>query len=419
MKISNISCQNQELSKTVSARIDNNLLWFRFQRDIDTDLTDASPFLIAAFIPAMLLGEDIYIDEKYTVSSRLLGNLPYIQFVYNNWNPIFKPVQVFAQEKTLNNNNNNNNNNNLTVSFFSGGVDASYTLLKNIENIDKVILINGFDFVMNDQTWSAMVNKNRRFSESLGKPLIAIETNYKSFTSFYGLARFTNFGSCLACIGQLLAFDTVYISSSATYKKIMFSGAHPLVDSYWSTERTQFIHCGLEADRADKVKYLCSNREAIDNLWVCWEHPETNCGKCPKCIRTYVALLTNDIVDFNFQEKPEIGDIQKIRIHSEEELSFFEEFLIHARKYQKEELARVLSKKILGYKFKQILIETVNTYLPGIQAWRLKGRSDEDRMVDINLEPRYSDKNVLEHIKRRIKDKSLSLDDKKVGTIYR
>ena len=261
-----------------------------------------------------------------------------------------------------------------------------------------------------------MVNKNRKFSEKLGKPLVAVETNFKSFTSFYGLARFTNFGSCLACIGLILGFKTIYSNSSATYKKILFSGAHPLVDPFWSTEITQFVHCGLEADRSDKIKHLCCNREAIDNLWVCWEHPDINCGKCPKCIRTYVALLTNDITDFNFRKKPELGDIQKIEIHSEEELSFFEGFLIQAKKHKRAELSKVLSKKILKYKLKQILIETVDTYLPGIQAWRLKRRSNEDLMVDINLEPRYSDRNVLEHVRGK---KSLSLNETKVGTIYR
>ncbi|OMH38862.1 hypothetical protein [Motiliproteus sp. MSK22-1] len=269
---------------------------------------------------------------------------------------------------------------------------------------------------MDDNTWSSMVNKNRNFSEGLGKPLIAVETNFKSFTSFYGLVRFTNFGSCLACIGLILGFETVYLSSSATYRKIMFSGSHPLVDPFWSTEVTRFIHCGLEADRSDKIKYLCSNREAIDNLWVCWKKPEINCGKCPKCIRTYVALLTNDIIDFKFREKPEPGDIQKVEIHSEEELSFFEEFLIHAKNYKKVELSKVLSKKILRYKLKQILIEIVDTYLPRAQAWRLKRRSDEDHMVDINLEPRYSDRNVLEHVRGK---KNLSLNETKVGTIYR
>ncbi|WP_143820986.1 hypothetical protein [Motiliproteus sp. MSK22-1] len=101
MQISDLSCQDQRHSKIVSAKIDNNTLWFRFQHDIDTDLSDASAFLVAALVPAMLLGEDIYVDEKYTVSSRLLDSLPHIQEVYKNWNPIFKPVKVISKRKVL------------------------------------------------------------------------------------------------------------------------------------------------------------------------------------------------------------------------------------------------------------------------------------------------------------------------------
>jgi len=102
----------------------------------------------------MLLGENIVVDEKYTVSEKLLTQLDAIQKIFNCWNPIFKFISVTSATKKI-------VASYLSAScFFSGGVDGSYLLIKHKDIIENLVLINGFDFNMDDITWQNMINRN-------------------------------------------------------------------------------------------------------------------------------------------------------------------------------------------------------------------------------------------------------------------
>lgn len=227
----------------VSAQIGKQRLWIRFPAAFDVDELDATPFVPMALVPAMMLGEDLFVDERYTISAKLFRSLENIQQIYNCSNPIFKPIRVVANTKALEPQGSG------CGSFFSAGVDGTYTLLKHESEIDYLILINGFDFNMDNETWAAMVERNDAFASRAGKKLIPIEVNNVPFTKGFGLTRPTNCGACLACISHILGLNRALISSTQTYKKINADGGHPLLDSLWSSERTKIIHVGLEADR--------------------------------------------------------------------------------------------------------------------------------------------------------------------------
>jgi len=117
----------------------------------------------------------------------------------------------------------------------------------------------------------------------------------------------------LASVGQLLNANTVYISAAVTYDQIHISGSHPLLDNLWSTESCEFHHTELEANRIQKIALIKQSPEILANLWLCWKDPKVNCGRCSKCVRTYISLLLSNAEGIPFALPVLLSDIKKSR----------------------------------------------------------------------------------------------------------
>lgn len=391
MRIRKIEKSVASGAQTITAHIDNLTFWIRFPEDLDVRLSDASPFVISALAPAMMRGEDIVVDDPYTVSPTLLDNLPEVQAIYTTWNPVFKPVNVRGSRVEP------APRDGSVCSFFSGGVDSTYSLLTHRDEISHLIVINGLDFDMPVDDWVYFVNRNRTLAEKFGKRLVPVETNRRSFNAAFGLSGYVNFGASLATIGQLLGFSKTLVSGSATYESLVPCGSHPLVDPLYGTASSTVVHTGLEADRTAKLKLIQSNCDALENLWVCWKSPRVNCGKCSKCLRTFVSMQLNGINDFPFAHRPRIKDIRRITIRNREILTFFEHFLRDAKQKNQRQLARELSRLLFFTKLRMLLNDLEQTYFRKFRAWRHRRKPEGDDLVSVNLEPRYSDENTIRH----------------------
>jgi hypothetical protein len=139
MKISDRSVREDWDTTEVSAIVDGFRLWYRVPRSYA--VTDsADPFVAAALLPAMRLGQKIEIDPGLTVSPQLLDNLQTLQEIHHTWNSIFKIVPIEARtspSRSLHAG---------AMSFFSGGVDSLYTFLKRQGELTHLVFIQGFDF---------------------------------------------------------------------------------------------------------------------------------------------------------------------------------------------------------------------------------------------------------------------------------
>ncbi len=139
MKILDRSVREDRDTTEVSANIDGFRLWYRVPRSYA--VTDsADPFVAAALLPAMRLGQKIEIDPDLSVSPQLLENLQTLQEIHHTWNPIFKIVPIEARtspSRALHGG---------VMSFFSGGVDSLYTFLKHQAELTHLVFIQGFDF---------------------------------------------------------------------------------------------------------------------------------------------------------------------------------------------------------------------------------------------------------------------------------
>jgi hypothetical protein len=420
MKLHGIESTKHENYNQVSAQIGKQCLWFRFPADFDVDELDATPFVPMALVPAMMLGEDLFVDQQYTISTKLFNSLESIQQIYHCWNPIFKPIRVVAKPRTL-------APHGLGCgSFFSAGVDGTYTLLQHESEIDYLILINGFDFSMDNDSWNAMVDRNKSFAAKFGKKLVPIETNNAIFTKELGLTRTANYGACLAAVSHLLSLNRALVSGTQTYKKIGPDGGHPLLDSLWSSERTSLAHVGLEADRAKKLSLIAENADALANLWVCWRSPNYNCGHCCKCVRTHVALRLNKIDRFSFKQPVKVADLAKESIDGEASLAYYLEFLRLSKQNKDVHITRMINRLIGRYRFKRwfvdmdayFLADAMRTIFNYLRDAVDKLRGIKRLPMPITLRPRSSDTDMMQSVQAKFADDNFKQKKVNIGSIY-
>ncbi|GAD01573.1 hypothetical protein [Agarivorans albus] len=414
MKIHQLNLEKHNNYHKISAMLGPFPLWFKTSSECLIACNDASPFLCSALIPAMFLGEDIEIDRRYYVSASLLEKLPLIQTMMHAWNPIFKCIKVNVNTQTFKPSASQLGHS----AFFSGGVDGTYNLIKHQEQLDNLVLINGFDFSMPQPAWQQLVARCQKTAKLFNKRLICVESNLKEFTGWTGLARFANFGASLASVSLLLNPKSMAISGAVTYDAINPSNSHPLLDPLWSSESCQISHLGLEADRAAKIALIKHYPEALDNLWVCWEDPSSNCGRCSKCHRTYMALQLNNISHFQFSQEVEFSALNKLSPKSDEDLSFYEYLYQLAIKQHNRQLSQVLRKIIWRYRAKAFARETDRLILHSVcSKWRQK-KIAHHQLADVNVFPKYSDAIQLERLHQRIKQNPRFISSANIGSIF-
>jgi len=139
MHISNWEIKEQVDTVEVSADVDGFRLWYRLPRTYSVSRA-GDPFLAAALLPAMKQGEKLEMDPSLPVSQKLLENVTRLQEIHHSWNPELKMIPIYAKTSPCEPFNDG------TFSFFSGGVDSTYTFLKHLEEITHVVNIYGFDF---------------------------------------------------------------------------------------------------------------------------------------------------------------------------------------------------------------------------------------------------------------------------------
>jgi hypothetical protein len=273
-------------------KIDGQDLEFKHKVSHGPVSNTADAFLAAGLIPAMKVEGDLRI--KGSVSPKLLRATATIQDIVTSWFPAYSSISIEAE--TLNNAESTDQRG--VGSFFSGGMDAFYTLLKHRDEITTIIFIHGFDIPLYNNTLRERASKSvKEVATEFGKVLIEIETNLPEclakvsswFTPAGGFAH----GAVMASIALLLSpqLKKVYVPSSNTYNDLSPWGSHPILDPLWSTEDVEIVHDGCEATRVKKAALIAQSEIALKNLRVCLKPEDAlNCGQCEKCLRCMANL---------------------------------------------------------------------------------------------------------------------------------
>jgi hypothetical protein len=256
----------------------------------DIRLTPSVDALLSlTLLPAMSQGAMLQVRGE--VSPRLLAAVPRIMDLVCGWQPALHRVTLEDAVPRA------------TVpaaghrvgSFFSGGLDSFYTLLKHRDTITDLIHIYGFQRQSRDvslrQRTSDLVH---RVAAQFGKNVIEIESDYRAFLAPYVSHTLLAHGASLATVGHLLGpdFKRIYIAASYHQDDLFPWGSHPDLDPLWSTESLDVVHDGCDATRVDKARLVAQSDLAMQSLRVCHKNSRENlnCGRCEKCIRTMINL---------------------------------------------------------------------------------------------------------------------------------
>jgi hypothetical protein len=249
----------------------------------------ADVFLAAALLPAMRGEERLLIEGE--VCPRLLGSCAQIQDLFAAWVPGARPVAIECAVRSGRALAPNRG----VGSFFSAGVDSFHTLLKNVETITHLILIDGFDkkLIGSESLRREARAAAERVASGLGKQLWVVASNARVFVPT--VVPWGGYhGAVLASVALALAgsLHTVRIPASYTYHQLQPWGSHPLLDPLWSTRELRIVHDGAEATRTQKLlDWICHSELALENLRVCLAPGDAyNCGRCEKCVRTMIPL---------------------------------------------------------------------------------------------------------------------------------
>jgi lipid II:glycine glycyltransferase (peptidoglycan interpeptide bridge formation enzyme) len=267
----------------------SRLVYFETSESIGTEVDYLLPLTL---LPAMITDSRLKLTGR--VSSGLLSSLPKLQDVFHiwgtrNWGANLRRVPVDVESRSMGTKPASG-----VACFFSGGVDSFYTLLKNRTKVTHLIFVHGFDITLANRSLRSQASRAaREVARDLGKDLIEVETNLRSFSD--PLVNWDHYhGSALASVGLLFQhlFREVLIPSSTTYAELYAWGSNPLLDPLWSTDLTRFEHDGCEATRVDKSAYISNSDTAMRWLRVCWLNPSSayNCGRCEKCRWTMMNL---------------------------------------------------------------------------------------------------------------------------------
>lgn len=335
MIISDVRLKEDACFCTLSADCNGFRLFYRFPDELNVRLS-ADPFVAACLIPAMYLGTDIEIPDDVNVSPTLLENLSQLQVIFSMWEEQLgcklsrvnirggrREPSRYASER------------NPVMSFFSGGVDGTYTFLEHEEEIDFLLFAKGIDMQLsNDELFALAFERNSAYLKKHGKRLLPCETNVRFLGHEYGLKWPVCFGGGLSSIALAIGAGRCLLASGVTYAATSQEGSNYITDRFWGNGVTQIIHDGANTSRSDKIKRLAEDSEALEILRVCWQDKGYNCGECEKCLRTMITLRLLGLSAPGF---PEMDDkrvrtkLAKLKIYGVQNFGFVEESLALAK----------------------------------------------------------------------------------------
>jgi hypothetical protein len=283
--------------------------------------------LALALLPAMRSSRRLCVEGR--VNRRLLSGIDTIQAIYRAWDRTLRPVEIAGVEAS-----DAAPEGRRVGSFFSGGVDSFYTLLKHRDEITDLILVHGFDIGLDEADLRAKTSEAiREIAAELGKRVVEVETDLRSFLDPYAHWGRLGHGPALASVGMTLSahYRRIYIPGAYGYADLFPWGTHPLLDPLWSTDALEFVHDGTEATRVEKIARVAQCDVALRHLRVCYRNPggAYNCGVCEKCLRTMIGLELAGALDrcASFERELDLARVARLRLRKECQRAFAMEIL--------------------------------------------------------------------------------------------
>jgi len=323
---------------------------------LPADYAPAPEAMADAMLPiglmlSMASNQDL--DLVAPVSRKLLSSSGTVQDVFHSWYPKkLQHIQVHASARD----HSPEQEDGLTLSTFTAGVDAFYTLDKHFAEISSLLYVYGFDTPLKDKELRARMSHHlNEAADHAEKTLIEGVCNARRFLNPHMSWSKISHGATISSFALLLSahHERFYFPASYSYADLYPWGSHPLVDPLWSTEYLTIIHDGAEASRVEKTRKIAHNRSAQKHLRICFKKEGNyNCGNCSKCLRTKMALeLEGQLSKFEtLDHEIDLGELKRLGIRSQSDFIFARENYVFATERGHEPIANTLRGMIEAYR---------------------------------------------------------------------
>lgn len=261
-------------------------VYLRSKNHVLTPRSEA--YVAATLLPAMKVGTDL--APPGPIDPEFADSLDTIQDIYSTWYDEAEQIEIDAEMRPSP----ASNEFGRTATFFTGGVDSFYTLLKHRDEIDALVYVHGFDVELEDEKLRTEVSHMlQEVGSEFDKEVIEVETNLRDFSNpRVSWGKYHGAALAVTALSLQTNIDHIFVPSSLPYNILKPWGSNPLLDPLWSTQEITFDHDGPEANRLEKCQRVGESDIALQFLRVCWRNPNSvyNCGRCEKCIRTMIQL---------------------------------------------------------------------------------------------------------------------------------
>ena len=309
-----------------------NPMWAEYSVPVDQvpDSIAVIPLIGNVIVLASLMDADIYVDEIdrefYECIEEFLQGYDTImpkhvhfklQNIVHAGKVVENPLCQQAQEENM--------------LFFSGGVDATCTLVDHLEEKPALVTIWGADIPWDkEDVWQKALQFNQQVADTYGLNLLTIRSNFRKslqddhvndycqeLVQDWWWSAFHHSVAMMCLAAPLAAGRRKHLYFGSTYSAkdhkewgSYVTASDPLVDDHVRFAGCQVVHDGYQYSRFDKIQRISSfydQQEQKPYLRVCYlSNTGKNCGKCEKCASTMMALLLSgsDPADYGFPYDP-------------------------------------------------------------------------------------------------------------------
>lgn len=266
------------------------------------------PFICNVLPIAWFYDADIYVDE---IDMDFFNSIKDFKRGYSNMYPGANLVGRVIPESVIKNAPASRSAKSLV--FFSGGVDANFTLLSHLNEKPDICTIWGSDlYFAQSEEWISISKRHSDIATRFHLGYQPIKSSFRLFLNYdilnkkfaepLGVNWWHGIQHGIGIIGQaaplvfLNGYDTIYLSSTYSLQDgPMKCASYPTIDPYVRYCGARVVHYDFFYSRQQKINFICSTsaKKGIPvELRVCWESvSEKNCGRCEKCARTLYGVL--------------------------------------------------------------------------------------------------------------------------------
>lgn len=245
------------------------------------------PFVPLALLVGLRQRRPVRIEGP--VSTALLASLPTVTDNLLTWYPALRRVDVTARSPVPPAPRVGRG----VACFFSGGLDSFYSVLRPPREVTHLLFVHGFDLRLEDVALRAAVAPRvRDAAAGLDATLLEIETDLRRWSDPHAdWTWYCHAGLVATALLVSHALDEIRIAATiadAHRPPALRGGARRT----WDNGGARIVSDGAEATRPGKARVVAASPAARRHLRVCWENRDGryNCGACPKCLRTRLAL---------------------------------------------------------------------------------------------------------------------------------